>query len=298
MKSIVAFGEILMRLSPEGNGRICGADSFSVCYGGTESNVLVTLSAFGHSTQYVSVVPDNAFGKAVEQHLNKYKVGTRWLLKQGEVLGEYYLEKGFGNRPTTVIYNRKNSEIAKKNSKLFTDMQYDEIFENCELFHISGISFGLSKGCRELSYRMIDEAKKRAIPVSFDCNYRAKVWGKYPAKEYRKIIDLADIIFCSQKDLDAMKIDDCTQLLSRGNCKYLVIREKEMTDFNAMKAWCTTLFLEKGEIKKYTSRTVAFDVLESIGGGDVFNAGMLHFLLEEKPDLVKAMDFALACYVV
>ena len=135
MKKIVAFGEILLRLSPEGNDSITSAKSFQACYGGTESNVLVTLSGFGHKTEYISVVPDNAFGKAVEQHLNKYKVGTSHMIKQGDVLGTYYLEKGFGNRVTSVIYNRRNSEISKVNSNLFSDAQYDAIFKDCDIFH-------------------------------------------------------------------------------------------------------------------------------------------------------------------
>ena len=296
MKKVVAFGEILLRLSPAGNDRIIGANRFEACYGGTESNVLVALSGLGHDTEYISVVPDNAFGTAVSQHLRKYNVGTTRLLKRGEVLGTYYLEKGFGNRATSVVYNRRNSEITRVDKNLFSDADYDDIFASCGIFHISGISFGLSEGCRALAWRMMDEAQKRGIPVSFDCNYRAKVWGAYPAEEYKKILSRAEIIFCSQKDLDAMEIHDITPLFTEGRCRYLVKREKETPGFDTIEASCSTFLREESEIREYVGGRVRFRVLEKIGGGDVFDAAMLHYLSEDAPDILRAMEFALGCY--
>ena len=146
MKKVVAFGEILLRLSPAGNDRIIGANRFEACYGGTESNVLVALSGLGHDTEYISVVPDNAFGTAVSQHLRKYNVGTTRLLKRGEVLGTYYLEKGFGNRATSVVYNRRNSEITRVDKNLFSDADYDDISPPAGFSISAGFPSGFPRG--------------------------------------------------------------------------------------------------------------------------------------------------------
>lgn len=294
--NIVAFGEILLRLSPVDMGLLSNSSQFDASFGGTESNVLVTLSGFGHECKYISVVPKNSFGVGVEQHLHKYGVDTSFMLKKGEILGTYYLEQGFGSRSSSVIYNRKHSEITHIDKNLFSPEEYDKIFENCELFHISGISFGLSEGCKELSYRMIEEAHSRGISVSFDCNYRAKVWGEYPSSEYEKILNMADIIFCSQKDLDAIGIKNIEDFLISSRCKYLIMREKTNIDFETISAECR-IFERKGEnIKKYISAPVTFNALEKIGGGDAFDAGILHYLLKDDCKLDEAMRFALGCY--
>ncbi len=296
MKKAVALGEILLRLTPQNNQLIRNVNGFDACFGGTESNVLVLLSSLGHKTEYLSAIPDNSLGTGVEQHLHKYNVSTDFVIKKGEVLGSYYLEEGFGDRNSSVIYNRKSAEITKLHADSFSDSQLDLIFKDCSIFHISGITFGLSDSCKELGYRMIDEAHKRGIPVSFDCNYRAKVWGEYPTDEFAKILSLCEFIFCAEEDLKACSITDPAVLFENGRCKYLIKRKREILSSSRQRASCSVTVCENGRLKEFKSETTEFEVMEKIGTGDAFCAGMLHSLFKSNPDIPAAMEFALACF--
>ncbi|MEE1005929.1 MAG: sugar kinase [Acutalibacteraceae bacterium] len=295
MKKAVALGEILLRLTPQNNALIKNVNGFDAYFGGSESNVLILLSSLGHRTECLTALPDNSLGTAVEQHLHKYNVSTDFVIKNGDVLGTYYLEQGFADRASSVIYNRKSSEITKLNAESFSDTQLDLIFEDCSLFYISGITFGLSKGCRNLSHRMIDEAHKRGIPVGFDCNYRAKVWGKYPAEEYNKILYKCEFIFCAEEDLNACGITDPSSLFKNGNCKYLIKRKREILSNSRQRACCSVTVFEDGKLTEYKSEEKEFEVMGKIGTGDAFCAGMLHCLFKSEVDIPYAMEFALAC---
>ena len=169
---ILAFGEIMLRLTPPDHQMIALAGGFDGCYGGSESNVLVCLSALGHRTEYVSALPDNDLGTAAIRHLNGNGVGTQYILRTGHRMGMYFLENGFGDRGTKVVYDRAGSAAANLDAGAF---DYDRLFADCRLFHICGISFAISPTARRLSFELVAEAKKRGIPVSFDFNYRGKL---------------------------------------------------------------------------------------------------------------------------
>lgn len=294
-KSIVAFGEIMLRLTPPEKNCITNSGSFSAFYGGTESNVLVALASLGNSTRFVSAVPDNELGQSVIKHLNSYGVDSSMVKKRGDTLGMYFLEEGYGERAAKVIYVRKHSEITNLTED---DFDFDKVFSDCGLFHISGISFALSKSVTALCFKLLEEAKKRQIKISFDFNYRSKLWGIEEAKKvYKRIIPYANIVFCSERDLNSFL--DLTSISSYfenyPKTEYLVVREREVVspDIHKIKA-----AIYKSEHEFAATCWKEFSVLERIGGGDAFAAGILHSLIKRPDNLTEALDFGTACFVL
>ena len=287
-KTVVAFGEIMLRLTPP--DAILNAAEYAASYGGSESNVLVALSSLGNATRYITKLPDNDLGRGAVLHLQRYGVDCRQVISAGDNMGMYFFEPGFAARAAKVIYARKHAEITTLQE---TDFDYDQVFADCGLFHISGISFALSPSVEATCFRLLKEAKKRHIPVSFDFNYRAKLWTvERAAKVFQQIIPYADIVLCSQRDLDAfLQISREDFFTAYGNVACLVVREREILSKDAHKIRAAA----------YTKTGLAaqaekdFAVLERIGGGDAFAAGIIHGWLNFAGDMVRTLEFAMAC---
>lgn len=295
-KTIVSFGEIMLRLSPTDNATICDSKTFSACYGGSESNVLVCLASLGDETQFLTAVPTNELGNAVIKHLNSYNVGTKNILRQGDTLGMYFLEEGFGQRFSKVIYNRKHSQVSKLCED---DFDYDTIFKNCKIFHICGISFSLSQTVKNLCFRMLKEAKKRNIKVSFDFNYRSKLWTIQEAKiAYQQIINYVDILFCSNRDLETFLETDVHNFYNKYNTEYLIVREREVISHEKHIANASIYRKTKSGIDCVNSDKIEFQVLERIGSGDAFVGGVLHSLNCDGDNIKDALNFGMMCFVL
>lgn len=293
---IVAFGEIMLRLSPQSYRRICDAACFDACYGGSEANVLACLSSLGNSTQYLTALPDTSVGDAAAKHLLSLGIGIDNIIRQGDTMGMYFLEEGFASRPSNVIYNRRHSEVTKLNVHSF---DYDKIFEGCNIFHICGISFALSESVCELCFQFLKEAKSRGITVSFDFNYRAKLWSvDQAATIYRNIIPYVDILFCSERDLKVFLNTDVKGFYNLYNTKYLVVREREILSDSHHSVTATMYYKSLGSIERARLDKIEFDVLERIGGGDAFAGGVLHSLIQEPYDFLGALRFGIACFVL
>ncbi|MBR5155269.1 MAG: sugar kinase [Clostridia bacterium] len=293
-KSIVAFGEIMLRLTPPDKGSIKNTDSFCAYYGGSESNVLVALSSMGNSTKFVSQVSDNDLGEAAIKHLNSYKVDTSLVKKSGENLGMYFLEEGFGDRSSKVIYSRKNASITHLEEN---DFDFDEVFLDCEIFHISGISFALSESVKRLCFRLLKEAKKRNVKVSFDFNYRSKLWSCDEARKvFLDVVPYADIVFCSEKDINTFLDTDLALYFEKyPGTEYLVVREREIIslDMHKVKA---VIYTSQGKVTNIKQKE--FSVLERIGSGDAFAAGVLNSLRKNPNNMEEALEFGIGCFVL
>lgn len=293
-QSVVAFGEIMLRLTPPDKDKITNTNCFLTFYGGSESNVLVTLSSLGNSTRFVSAVSDDDLGKAAVKHLNSYGVDTSFVKQSGDTLGMYFLEEGFGKRLAKVIYRRKHSEITRLTEEEF---DYDEVFSHCGLFHISGISFALSQSVQTLCFRLVSEANKRNIPVSFDFNYRSKLWSVGEAKEvFQRLIPCADIVFCSERDLETFL--DTTRdgyFKQYPKTRLLIVRERQIFP-DGMHQMVAAMYHTDGKIAETDSGV--FSVLERIGGGDAFCAGVLYGLLKDPFHPQSALDIGTACFVL
>ena len=229
MKKIITFGEILLRLSTTVGERILQANQLTMNYGGAEANVAVSLANFGYDVNFVSKVPNNAFGDAVERHLRSNGVHTNYVLRGGERLGAYYLETGIGERSAQVIYDRKHSSI----SMLAEDeINFDEIFQDATLFHVSGITPALSPTLSDITLLALKKAKEHGVTTSFDFNYRSKLWSKEEAaKAFKRLLPYVDICSCGEKDaihfLGIKEADDTLDALR--NLPTTTIRFKRCT---------------------------------------------------------------------
>ncbi len=296
MGKIAAFGEIMLRLSAPDDKNFENCSSFDACYGGTEANVLACLAGFGRETEYLTALPDNGLGEAALKHLKNFKIGTDNIIIKGDTLGVYFVERGSGSRGASVTYYRKNSEIAKLGENAF---DFDKIFEGVGLFHISGISFALSESSRALAFRLLKEAKARKIKISFDFNYRAKLWSVDSAKEqFLKVIDYADIVLASDLDLSAFLDTDENGFFEKYHPEYLVLRNRKVLSDTKHSVRVALFHATNGQIESFRTPEIAFDVEERVGGGDTFDGGILHKLLKDADDLKGAAKFAIAAFIM
>lgn len=293
---IVAFGEIMLRLSPPNNGAIAQCDAFDVCYGGTEANVLACMTNFGCSTQYLTALPDNQLGEAVLKHLHSFGVKTDFVKIGGEVLGTYFVESGNGSRGASVIYNRSNSEITRL---AHDDLDYDKIFDGVQLLHVSGISFALSPTCTQTAFRLLDEAKRRNVKISFDFNYRAKLWSTETAGQmFRRIMPYVDIVLASTLDLNTfLKVDEKTYF-NKYDSKTLIVRDRSPIPNTSRHKVKITVYdnRDKARLNKCAIAETEFDVAEKIGGGDAFDGAMLYKLITNA-DIKEAAVFATKAFI-
>lgn len=292
--TIVAFGEIMLRLTPPDRALLQDAAAFSACYGGSEANVLIALSALGDRTAYLTALPQNELGDAVIRHLRANGVDTAHIVRQGDTLGMYFLEEGFGARPTKVIYNRRHAEVTRLGEDAF---DYDAVFAGCSFFHISGISFALSEQARTLCFRLLKEAKARGVRVSFDFNYRAKLWTTAQAAAvYREVLPYVDVLFCAEKDLTVFLDTDVEGLSRRCPGATVFMREREVLPNGEHTARVTAYAMSADGAQAVRTIETRFSVLERIGGGDAFAAGVLHGL-NTQGDIAAALALGVDCFV-
>lgn len=291
-KRAVAFGEILLHLSAPDDCGIKDSDRFYANYGGTEANVLACLTALSHSTAYLTALPEGDFGEAVIKHLNHFGIDTSLIKIKGDTLGMYFSEVGEASRGTKVVYYRRHSEFTKLDEQSF---DYDRVFEDAALFHISGISFALSPSSRALAFRLMKEARARGVRVSFDFNYRASLWSTDEAREqFVKAAELADVLLASHRDLVTFLQIGEGQIFSRFPCDTVTLRDREVLSRDRHRVQ-VTLLQKDGTI--YRSPTTEFAVKERVGGGDAFDGALLHALVSGM-DAKSAVLFAVAAFAL
>lgn len=312
MAKVVTMGEIMLRLSPPGNQRFIQANSFDVNYGGGEANVAVSLAEFGHYSAFVSKIPDNGIGDCAVAALRKNNVDCTYIVRGGRRLGIYYLENGASVRPSGVIYDREGSAIAEANSEEF---DFDKIFEQADLFHISGITPVISNHGAELTKAAMKAAKAHGVTVSFDLNYRAKLWTEDITKKQEQMDSLMEYVdICFGNALDAAKClgytDGQTDFINEDykNCvsaenmrkvaehyglKYLITTLRHNTSASD-NGWCAAV---SDRVKLYTGRQYDLHIVDRVGGGDAFAAGFLHGCLLGW-DMERSLEFAIAAAAI
>ncbi|MCM2139568.1 sugar kinase [Vagococcus fluvialis] len=301
MSKVVTLGEILIRYSTPKGQRLGETKELLCHYGGSEPNVAIGMSGLGHSVTLLSALPDNPLGVGALTNLAKNGVDTSRVIMTGERVGAYFVEVGAGARATTVTYDRKHSSLTELSYNAFED---ETIFKEADIFHVSGITTALSEELLELSICLMEKAKREGLLVSFDSNYRSKLWSlEDAAKAYERILPLVDYLSASKLDaINLMGISEkevanheeelsyyygeMVKKYPNLTIIYSTIREVVSTDENYLTGtlWKdNTLFLSK----KYH---IPF-IVDRIGGGDSFSAGMLHGLLSEK-DYQHSIEFA------
>lgn len=301
----ISVGEILARFSPQNYEKIVQANAFKVNYGGAEVNVAVSLANLGIDASVFSVVPENSLADAALKYLKSNGVDTSSVKKGGERLGTYFLEEGVSIRPSEVIYDRKHSSLSEVDPD---SIDYKQLLKGYDWLHISGITPALSKNCRTMTERILKAAKSLEITVSFDPNFRGKLWSFDNARdvlsEYMKYVDvlvgiepihLRDEHGKELKDELSMNPDFDTmdnifrKFIERYKFKAIArtVREVHSSTNNSLKA-----YLHTGG-KTYESKKINFDIVDRVGGGDAFTAGLIYGLMENmEPQQV--IDFAVA----
>lgn len=307
---IVTFGEIMLRLATPRFERFSQISHFEATYGGGEANVAISLANFGLSVDYITRLPDNDIGKACLMNLRKHNVGTDNILFGGERLGIYFLETGAVARGSKVIYDRANSAISAIQTGM---IDWDNVFEGATWFHWTGITPAISEGAALVCGEAIDAANRKGITVSTDLNYRKNLWkwGKKASEVMPGLVAGCDIILGNEEDADKVfgihpKGVDVTSGNVEADAYESVCRQLRERFPKAQKVIITL----RGSINANhnTWNGVLFDgdrlykspvydithIVDRVGGGDSFMAGIIYGLLTFKGDDQRALDFAVA----
>ena len=274
----------MLRLTPPNNQKILQSNSFEAVYSGGEANVIASLAMFGHDTKFVTKLPDNHLGQKVLSKFRGYNVDISDVVTGEGRLGIYYSEIGHGLRSTEVIYDRKYSAISMADKSEF---DIDKILDGVGFVHMSGITPALSKSLREFTIDFIKACKERGILVSYDSNFRAKLWSLEEAREVlTEVMPLIDIAFLGHLDMiNILQFEDkglefdenLKDLYGRlfekyPNLKYAACTKRTVNSINnnSLRG-----YLYDGE-ELIVSNEYTFDILDRVGGGDAFTAGVLH----------------------
>lgn len=292
MSHVLTLGEIMMRLSTNKQTRLASSSTFDYHFGGAEANVAVSLAQFGHNVSFASKVPEQALGVAASQQLTKYGVSTEPLLFGGDRLGLYFLESGAGQRPAQVLYDRKQSSFAAMDE---WEWDKDALFAGVDLLHLSGITPALSTNWAKWIVALVKEAKARKINVSFDLNYRGKLWGQAQAKQvFNEIVPYVD--YLSAGALDAThffgveRAEDGLLYKDTIHDYYNELKKQfpqvtafysTQRDVHSAERHDLTGFLWSNN-RLHQSKTHQLEaIVDRVGAGDAFTAGILHGLLSQ-----------------
>lgn len=274
---IVTFGEIMLRLSPDGSRRFMQEPSLKTYFGGSEANTAVALSQLGIDSSFVTKLPNNDIADACIRELSSFGVDVSSIARGGERMGIYFCENGAGIRPGKVIYDRKNSSVS---TAQLSDFNTESIFANSDIFHITGITPALSDSLAETTLFFVKEAKKKGIKVSCDLNYRSMLWSKEKANRIMTaLMPYVDILFANEgsvSDVFGIKADSDETLASALTEKFgfelvaLTSRKVDSADYNTLSG----MIYKDG--KAYYSEIIPVHIIDRVGGGDAFNAGVLY----------------------
>ena len=286
---VVTFGEIMLRLAPEGYYRFVQAEKYGATYGGGEANVAVSLANFGLDAAFVTKLPKHEIGQAGVNAVRKFGVDTSLITRGGDRVGIYFLEKGASQRPSKVIYDRAGSAIA---TATVEDFDWDKIFENVDWFHFTGITPALGDNVAEICLEACKKAKERNITISCDLNYRKKLWSKEKAGQvmgelckYVDVciateVDASDVfgIKAANTDVTTGKVnhegykDVAKQLKDRFGFKKVAITLRSSISANDNN-WAAMLY-ENDEY--FFSKSYLMHIVDRVGGGDSFGAGLIY----------------------
>jgi 2-dehydro-3-deoxygluconokinase len=293
--TVLCFGEILLRLSSPGKELLLQSARFDVHIGGAEANVAVSLSKFGHRTGVVSSLPESALGQACAGELRRHGVQTDAIRFTHGRMGLYFLTHGAGHRPAEVLYDRAGSVFAAASA---TAYDWNSLLEGCSWLHVSGITPAVSSAAGEAALHAMTAARPRGTKISFDCNFRSRVWGARASEApavLRALCEHADLILGDERDFAFM-------LGGSADAAFQAFRHLQFIA-------CTTRARQSADVQQlagrlqsrrdtYTTRPYPlYGIVDRIGAGDAFAAGVLHGLIGNF-DPQKTIDFATAAAVL
>lgn len=287
-KKVVTFGEIMLRLAPQGYYRFVQAETLGATYGGGEANVAVSLANYGFDAKFVTKLPAHEIGQAAVNALRKYGVDTTYIARGGDRVGIYFLEKGASQRPSKVIYDRAGSSIAAAGPD---DFDWNEIFNGAQWFHFTGITPALNDEVAAICLAACKAAKEAGVTISCDLNYRNKLWSKEKAGEVMgRLCEYVDVCIANEEDaadvfgIKSANTDVTTgtvnhegykevakQLAGRFGFSKVAITLRESLSAN-INNWSAMLF-DGNEF--YFSKKYQMQIVDRVGGGDSFGGGLI-----------------------
>ena len=303
---VVTFGELMVRLQPYHYERFVQADHLEFSFGGGEANVAVSLANYGLDSVYVTKLPAHAIGQAAVNSLRRYGVDTSMIVRGGDRVGIYYNEKGASQRPSVCIYDRAHSAISEATT---ADFDWDRIFDGADWFHFTGITPALGPNVVEICEAACKAARARGAKISCDLNYRGKLWTREQAREAMTgLCRYVDVCISNEEDakdvfgIEAEATDVTAGELNREGYKSVARQLMDAFDFEKVAItlresksafdndWSAMLF--DGENCCFSKR-YHLHIVDRIGGGDSFGAGLIYALLNGY-DTQSAVEFAVA----
>lgn len=292
-KRVVSFGEIMLRLTPPEHERLVQANEFEATYGGAEANVAVSLAILGMDARFVTRLPQNPLGEAALSLLRKYGVDTSCILRGGERLGLYYMERGTDRRPARVVYDRAHSAIATALAEAF---DWRRILDGADYFHLTGITPALGDQLITACLDACRTAKEMGVTVSFDPNYRATLWEVDAAAQVMgRLMPCVDVLVTNETQASALfgvdvplnekNGEDVTDegyrilagaLTEKYDLKAVALTERR-TYSAEVNSFCAKLY--DGQ-QLYPSPIYRMNMIDRVGGGDAFAAGLLYAMCE------------------
>ncbi|WP_300262666.1 sugar kinase [uncultured Cloacibacillus sp.] len=293
-KRVITFGEIMMRLNPEGYLRLVQASKLENTYAGGEANVAVSLANYGIDVAFVTKVPAHEVGQCAVNEMRRYGVDTKWMVRGGDRLGIYFCEKGASQRPSKVIYDRANSAIALATKE---DFDWEKIFEDAVWFHWTGITPALSDNVAEICLEACRVAKAKGLTVSCDLNYRKKLWSTEKAGQVMgRLMPYVDVCIANEEDAkDVFGIEAEATDINKGQINYdgYVSVAKQLTERFGCKQVAITLrgsisasvnewggmLYSSADNQAVFSPTYTIQIVDRVGGGDSFGGALIYALL-------------------
>ncbi|MDR1799570.1 MAG: sugar kinase [Bifidobacteriaceae bacterium] len=303
---VVTFGEIMLRLNPPGYTRLVQTETFEASYSGGEANVAVCLASLGLEAAYVSVVPPGPVGQAAVNAVRRYGVDTRWMLRQGDRLGLYFVERGASQRPSQVVYDRARSAIAQAEPSAY---DWPAILDGASWLHTTGITPALGERPAAACLEAVQTAKRLGLTVSCDLNYRSKLWSRHQAgATMGRLMEHVDLCIANEQDaqdvfgISAPDSDIDGGKLSRAG--YVAVARELAGRFGLERVAITLrgslsashntwsgLLYQDGEA--FFTPTYDLTIVDRVGGGDSFGAGLI-YALQTGLGGQAAIDFAVA----
>lgn len=306
MAKVITFGEIMLRLAPEGYLRFFQGENLGATFGGGEANVAVSLANYGVDAAFVTKLPKHDIGQGAVNSLRKYGVDTSLIIRGGDRVGIYYLEKGASQRPSKVIYDRAHSAIAQAVPE---DFDWEKIFQGTEWFHFTGITPALGDNVVEICLAACKAAKAKGITVSCDLNYRKNLWSREKAgKVMAELCQYVDVCIANEEDAkDVFGIEAENTDITGGKLDHSAYESvaKQLADRFDMEKVAITLrtsisandndwaaMLYDGS-RYYYSKTYHLHIVDRVGGGDSFGGGLIYAALNGMVPQA-ALEFAVA----
>ena len=305
---VVTFGEVMLRLKSPGVERLFQSPSLEALFGGAEANVAVSLTQFGVPVSFVSAIPANPIGDACLGELRKFGVDTSRVRRQGSRLGIYFLEAGANQRPSKVVYDRSGSAMAAAKPG---DFDWDVVLDGASWFHLTGVTPAISQSAADLAIDGARRAREKGITVSCDYNYRKNLWkyGKSAPDVMRELVRHVHVGIANEEDCQealGIELDVDVASGSLATDRYRALAARVLEEFPNLDKQVITLreshsadrngwsaVLHNGKDFLVSRRYDITDIVDRVGAGDSFGAGLIYGLHAYGDD-ARALEFAAA----